>query len=481
VSVLSVIRGAFSQPAPLPPPPASPEPAPPKPPQTSGLEPQFRQTRADRVNTLDVTDVSASRIVAALRMARLGYLKGLGDLEDVMYSSGPVLPGILEQRCAGINDVSKEILPGDDSPEAAIYAEEFKREIERPEASWALFERECVYLKLCGGGLLENLWSLDVGSSWHIAGFKPIPRQRTRFNPETGEIGFAYNIYDLYGFGVSTFLPGTWSAVVVDERIMDFGKRGALRSVIKDWWDTINVGDWYNAGLERWGIPIIDVATDDPIDRAAAIENGPTMGADGVIVHSLEKTKLTAFQKAPDRSAIGSVHREFEESRRGRWAIRFCGAEQTVSVTDGQGSQQSAGLQGDMRLQIVKGDAELVQFVGRRDVAVPWVVRNYGPAAASKAPVIRYQFEEEIDVGTVLTNIQQAEDRGMDIAVVDAYEAIGFRKPEPGEKTLRDLREANAKRAGVPVEGSGPVPAPDQAAPAGEPPPPLPFPSRGKK
>lgn len=408
------------------------------PPAPPAGEPYFKQSLLDRQTDIRIDNLTGETIRAALRQSTLGYMRRQADVEDLMYASNPILAGILDQRAAGLNGIEKEIQPADDSPEAAKYADEFRAEIARPESSWALFERSCTFLKIMGGGLIEPLWKQDV-DGWHLAGFVPTPRQRTRFNYQTGEIGFAYNPFDLQGFGVSLFPPGTFIAITPDERIMDFGKRGAMRSVITGWFGCTNVGGWWQQDLERWNSPIIDFASDNAADITIAKAEGPSLGANGVIIHS-KQTDVKPLEKGR-QSAVGAPQKEFEDSRQRHWAIRFLGAEQTVAVSQGDGSQASVGTHADIRKDIIMGDAELVEFVGRRDVAVPWVVRNYGPAAASKAPIVRYEFDEPVDVGVEAANIDAELGLGLDMTEDEAYARIGRTKPAAGTRTMLQARK----------------------------------------
>lgn len=435
-----------------------------RPPVVSG-EPQFKQSRMDRQTDIRIDNLDSDTIKSALRQSTLGYLKRQADLEDLMYASNPMLAGIMDQRVAGLNRQEKEILPADDSPEAAKYADEFRAEIENPDSSWALFERGVTLAKIKGGGLIEPHFKQDV-DGWHLAGFTVIPRQRVRFDYQTGEIGFAYSAFDLQGFGVSLFPPGTFVAITPDEWVMDFGKRGAMRSVITGWFNCTNVGGWWNQDLQRWNSPIIDVATDSAADRAEAKAQGPDLGANGLIVHS-NSTTIRPLEKGR-QSAVGAPQKEFEDSRQRHWAIRFLGAEQTVAVSQGDGSQASAGLHGDIRLDIIMGDAELVEFVGRRDVAVPWCVRNYGPAAASKAPIIRYNFDEPVDVGVEAANMLLELDLGLDMTLDEAYERVGRAAPAKGGVTLLGLRKERAAEAQAQMGESVPAGQPNEKKQGGE-------------
>jgi len=431
--------------------------------------PQFQQALMDRVGSLEIDAVSYLQLKRALQQANLGNMWPLADVEDLILTH-PIIAGIVDQRIAGLNSVPREVTAADDSPEATRYADEFKAEIDGPDSSWPMFERTCTLLRICGGGLIEILWRLD-GTRWKIAGFVPVPRQRFRFDPETGAPGFAPNKYNLYGIPTAMFRPGTFATIVVDERLMDFGKRGVLRSLINAWWALVNVGGQWQQRLERYGVPPLDVSSDDPEERERAKEEARTFGASSVFVHGTGTTILP-LSLPVTRGQLGTEQSEFEASR-ARWvAIRLLGAEQTVSVSSSDGSQESAGLHKAIRQDILMGDAEMASFVGRRDVAVAWMIQNYGIEKAYLAPKIEYLFPQPTNVTMELANIDAALNLGFDRATDEAYEAIGWRKPADGEQTIgaerKKVQEEQAQRQAdqqIAIAKAQPQPAAKPGAP----------------
>lgn len=417
----------------------------------------YRPTATDRHALYRIGDVSLDGIAAALTQASQGFLPPLADLEDLALTHS-VLRGIFEQRVAGLSQVPREVVAGGSSPAAARMAEEFKADLEKGSAAFREFERAYLRLRLRGGGLIEPVWTYRDGR-WHISEFVPVPRQRIRYDRETGEMAFAPTRWSFEARPVSSYEPGTWIVIAPDAAIPDFAKRGELRACLPDWYGVINVSGTYLQYIERCGTPLVDVASDDQKERDSAAEIISNFGASGGIVHRFTNSAVKFQDGARTAGASGSVHREYEDSRRRNWSIALLGADQTVAVSNGDGSQQSIGVHADVRLDKVQGDAKDFMADVDRFVAEQWAIRNYGPSAVDEAPHLTYQFLEEVDEAGVIANISAAEEVGLEVGEDDAYARLRWQKPAPGTRTLRQVR--GERRAGEePPSNVVPMPAP---------------------
>lgn len=406
----------------------------------------YRPNSTDRYALYRIGDVTLDGISAALTQAAQGFIPPLADLEDLALTHS-VLRGIFEQRVAGLSQVPREVVAGGASPIAARMAEEFRADLEKGSAAFREFERAYLRLRLRGGGLIEPVWGFRDGG-WHIVEFVPVPRQRIRFDRETGELAFAASRWSFEARPVSSFAPGTWVVITPDAAIPDFAKRGELRSCLPDWYGVINVSGTYLQYIERCGTPLVDIASDDPKERESAQEIIANFGASGGISHKFTNSAVKFQDGARAAGASGSVHREYEDSRRRNWSIALLGADQTVAVSNGDGSQQSAGVHADVRLDKIQGDAKDFMADVDRYVAVQWAIRNYGPNAAAEAPHLVYQFMDEVDEANVIANIKAAEEIGVEVGEDDAYARLRWQKPAPGTRTLRQAREEARAAAG---------------------------------
>lgn len=400
---------------------------------------QYRSKETDRYSIYNIRDVTIDAVASAYTQASQGYLAPLADVEDLALTH-PILRGIFEQRVAGLSQVPREIVAGGASPTAVRMAEELSADIETGRAAFREFEKAYTRARLRGGGLVELVWRFEAGR-WHISEFVAVPRQRVRFDRESGEVAFADNRWSWQARGVSSYAPGTWVVVAPDAAVPDFSKRGELRACLNDWYGLIEVSGYYLQYIERCGVPLIDFATDDPKEREAEREIIENFGASGGIVHKFTNSTVKFQDGARTSGTSGSVHREFEDSRRRIWSIALLGADQTVAVSNGDGSQQSAGVHSEVRLDKVQDDAQALMADFDCYVAVQWAVRNYGPSAAAEAPHLVYQFLGEIDEANVIANIKAAEEIGVDVAEDDAYARLRWQKPAPGTRTLREMRE----------------------------------------
>jgi hypothetical protein len=430
---------------------------PPEPPKaTEGATSQriYRPTAQDRNPVFSVQDISIDAIKQAQRQATQGYLSPLADIEELALTH-PVLGGIFEQRVSGLSQVPRDVVAGGDSPRAARMAEEFKADITQGAAAFREFEREYMRARLRGGALIEPVWSFTNGR-WHVSEFVVVPRQFVRFDADTGEMAYASGRYAFRGTPVSAYPPGTWIVCQPDRSILDFAKRGELRRCLNDWYGAIENDGQRRQYNERFGVPFVDFASDNAQERELAQSMMENFGSTGGLVHRLTGSALK-FSDGARLTGGGSLHHEVAVDCRSNWSIALLGAEQTVAVSNGDGSQQSASMHADIRLDKIQGDAQDFMADVDRYVAVQWAIRNYGPAAAAEAPHLVYQFLDEIDEAAVIANIEAAETIGVEVGEDDAYARLRWQKPAVGTRTLRDVRRERAEAAPPPPSNVVPI------------------------
>lgn len=416
----------------------------------------FKPAARDRYPIFSVQDISIDAIKSAQRMATQGYLSPLADIEELALTH-PVLGGIFEQRVAGLSQVPRDVVAGGDSPLAARMAEEFKADITTGAAAFREFEREYMRARLRGGALIEPIWTY-AGGRWHVTEFVAVPRQFVRFYVDTGEMAYAAGRYEFKGTPVSAYAPGTWIVCSPDRSILDFAKRGELRRCLNDWFGAIENDGQRRQYNERFGVPFVDFASDNAAERAEAEAMMESFGSTGGLVHRLTGSTLKFSDGARAAGSGGSLHHEVSVDCRSNWSIALLGAEQTVAVSNGQGSQQSVEAQVDIRLDKIQGDAQDFMADVDRYVAVQWAIRNYGPNAAAEAPHLVYQFMDEVDESNVISNIAAAEAIGIEVGEDDAYARLRWQKPARGTRTLRQAREEQQAAAAPEGPASNVVP-----------------------
>jgi len=403
---------------------------------------------------------------AALNNASFGHMRPLADLYRAMRKD-PIIGGIYRQHDAGakrfilsalspngvrLNNGSTlrvNLKPADDSELAQTILEETIADSTDQNATHGRLIDS--FLKHTGGfgGLTEQLWEFD--RRWRVADFVHVPGQRIRFDRNSGEMAFAYSVYDYQGVPVSQFAPGTWVVWDVDKGEPEFGSRGTLAMLINDFWHAAPVGLIWVGAVERWHAPMLHVATDDPDDKQKAIDAGDGLGSQAVIVTSLETTKVTAITGQTISSRSGSPANEFEARCQRRAAIVILGAEQTVSVSQGDGSQQSVDAQVNVREDFLFEKLNGYLEARRRYVDGAAALRNHGVGADSLAPIYELVIQEQVDRAKELSDTKAGEDLGIDRSEKELRAKLGWAEPAPGES----VREKRIARGGGQPEPRG--------------------------
>lgn len=430
-------------------------------------EPGQRATRTtfeDRSRRFRAADVTYSTIQSAIERANgTGDMSALADVNGLMLKS-PIYGGIHAQRINGSKrlilgalsakgvklkdgSILRLVLrPGSATPRGEAIAESTRLALTDQDASIGDLATQALTAKLTFGGLTEIVWKQDiakpVGSQFSWTEFIPATGQRIRFSPQTGEIGYAFRPYDQRGIPVSAYERGTWAVWMPDAGNPSFASRGVLPMLHTDWFHMTPIGGMWVQAIERFGSPAIDVATDDEKDRAKADEMGEALGSQAVFTHALEKTKVSYLTSPAAQKTTGSgPHGEFEQRCKCRAAIAFLGAEQTVSVSQGQGSQQSFDGQAGVREDICLDDVDFFVRGLVRDVLTPFAILNYGLDAADEAARYEYQIEQLLEASKVIAETKEGEDLGIDRDAEEVRKLLGWREPAPG-KSVRELREA---------------------------------------
>jgi hypothetical protein len=446
----------------------------------------YRQTSQDRSGRLRAERVSAHTINAAFASATNGQMRQLADLIDLMLAN-PTNGGVVGQRISGAvrfilealsphgtkltdGSVLRAQLKPVDSANlakpaqdlAALIVAETKEAMQDQDAPIGSLAEHAIRSRLGFGGLTEIGWKVGAGQGttgadaegqgdagtapkrWTWNDWLNVPGQRMRFDVSTGEPGFAERPYDYTGKPIASYDRGTWIPWTPDVSTLDPGLRGVLPDLIEDWFHVSPVGRWWASGVERFNQPAVDVATDEPLVRAAAEEAAEDLGSQASYIHG---TKTTVnYLQAPGAAAKGSPCDAFEQSRARRVAVAVLGAEQSVSVSEGQGSQQSVAAQMKVREDWLLGDLDFFLAGFRRYAITAMAVMNHGLQALDLIPTFELIRQEQVDVLKRVAEIVTAEDAGFDMTVPSAYSYLGWSEPESGVETLRQRR---ARLAGI--------------------------------
>lgn len=396
--------------------------------------------------TLKAAHVTPEMIDGALTTWQGGNCSQIGDIFDLMLSH-PFISGVRGQLRSAVSAIvaSSEIQAADESPEAELIADEWR-------AVWAALDTPIVVVTdegtkttstrgmfieglfdhwARGGGLTEPVWRLN-GKRWELAGFREAAQSRIRWTRDTREIAYAPTPHALQGIPASAYPFGTWVAITPSENITDFAKRGLDRSVLTDWFATLNSSGWWSQDLENYGSPILwGKAKADTPAFTSLTKAFSEMGANARLITD-PAAEITPIQKSVN---VVSPHGKFEESRERRISIAYLGASQTVQIEANAGSIQSATVHQEVRNEKAQEIATYLRAQIQAQLCAAWVALNHGIEKLHLTPkhVGRKQLE---DAMAVLAELKEAKAIGIPVVTQEVYDRLGWTRPEGVPDTL---------------------------------------------
>lgn len=391
-----------------------------------------------------------ARIEQALRSAQDGYMRDLTDLSREMISLDPHLSAVVAKRINAVASVPFEIVEasgsGVDPKKAELYAQVVREQIEKipnfrqrlKALAWGLYD---------GRSLLENHWLErprdSRGVSWHLAELAWIHPRRLQFGPDR-EIRI--NDSDSVGFG---FAP--LGVSVDDPRVAykfvqfkpqlfgEYPEREGLAPRCLYWafFKRFGARDRMIL-LELFGKPWRIVTVDEnsnagDVELAAAEEAADQLG-DSRTARMPRGVKLTV--EAPDLKGTDLHNDVIGESDRQLSKLVLGQTGTTDPMAGGLNGQQSSVMQ-DEQMLILKGDCEILGDSVEDGLTDAIIALNYGPSEVMHAPRFVLRAEMPPNREKEAERVKKALDAGLSVSIEEAYEVIGFRKPEPNEDSLQ--------------------------------------------
>jgi hypothetical protein len=417
----------------------------------------YKPTFFDRSLRASVGKLTWEWIDRALYQAWLGDPRWLADIYHLIPATSSVIRGIERQVKAGVKSKDFDLEEANDTPQAIELRDELR----------ALFfdarlDLDCLFDGFIeawweGGGLIEILWNAPTESPRVPVGFCKVPMQRVRWDRDTGELGFALNPFDWRGVPVSAFPDGTFICVMPDSHVPAFDKRGTYRTILSDWYRSVNVAGWWVQDIEQHDSPTAFLKAGSGADLTLFKDAAKAWGNGGKLVASSKDSDAKFLEKG--RSSM-VPHQVWEQAFKERMALAFLGATQTVTVAARQGSQQSAGEQGEVADDVQGELWGAIASALNEDLFQVYAVLNRGPEAANDAPLLDVDLDEREDIGLFLDNATKARAIGLTLAESQIRETTGFREPGPGDRPLSQSVPAAEPAA----TGPQPVPAAVEAA-----------------
>lgn len=399
-------------------------------------------SRPDFRPRTSVATITAAQITSALTAADNGDLRLIGAVYDLIPATDSHIRGVRRQLVAGVQSLPAEVIPVDETPEALRVAEYVRKAVDSPDAGIRDAIGGIVEGDLRGASLVEIIWNDSAAPVRRWVGFRTVPQQRLRYDAETGALRVALDPNDGKGLPLTDF-PGKFLVTVVDRDVPTFSLRGVFRSILGDWFGRLNVGQWEQQAIERFGMPVPVGKYNREQDREVLEGAFAAFGSAGSLVVS-EGTSVEFTSTAiPTSGAL--VHETYLEKSAQRISVALLGSQQTATVGTDQGSKASAAVHALVRRDVLYGLWQLISEVIRRDLFVPFVRMNLGESYVKYVPQYVPQFDDAVDMATTAGALLTiTRDLGLTVGEGYARELLSVPAPAEGEAILAPAPAAPA-------------------------------------
>lgn len=416
--------------------------------------------------TIFGSGLTMERIQSTIYSADWGNPRALTDLSRETLQLDPHLSAVLTKRIGAVASLPIDVLPaegpGIDKEKAQFFAEVVRAQIQRipnmkqaiRQLAWGLFD---------GRAVLEKQWGTAPGASTKFGQVKHVvtmlswihPR-RIFFGPDRelrvvdrpigigftrdGE-AFRDNPHKFIEFTPQLFAEypereGLARPCLYWAFFKRFGARERmilLELFAKPW---------------RWGevSEDSDLSPSEVSDLDTIIEQIAGNGY-GRLPRG---TKLNIAQQG-QTSASGTIHKEVIDQSDAQISKLVLGqtgttdAKSSGSLGGGNSSSQTSIMK-DEQDQICLSDAAMIEEVLEDYLSDDIIEVNFGPNAVTHAPRIKLHADT-VDRAKEIANLKSALDTGIAVALDEAYERTGYRKPAEDEAVLRNETPASAGTA----------------------------------
>ena len=425
--------------------------------------------------------LTMERIQTTIYSADWGNPRSLCDLSRETLQLDPHLSSVLTKRFGAVSkqpiDVTPAKGPGIDPERAAFYADVVRTNFDRipnmrqavKQLAWGFFD---------GRAVLENFWARAPGMSHPrfgtvsmvVTGLGWVHPRRIFFGPDRElrvvdrPIGIGFS-RDGKAFNEAPnkfiqFTPQLFNEYPEREGLARaclywcFFKRFSARER--------NILVELFAKPWRWGeieSEDTDLSSDERADLDTIVEQ---IAGNGYAVLP-RGAKLHVENIAQSFGANGSIHKEVIDQADAQISKLVLGQTGTTdSKAQGLGGSQSEVMQEEQE-QIAIDDCGAVAESLEDYLSDAIILVNFGPGALTHAPQVKLH-KDAIDRVKELGRLKTALDTGLEVALDEAYEVSGFRKPGPDEPVLRvDTPTTGGKPASTDAFGNATPATPGQA------------------
>lgn len=388
----------------------------------------YTRTANDLTARLSLSTLTPAQITSALTQASSGDLSKLAVINDQMFSSDPVVRAALVQLRAAFCKIPMEILAADSSPEAEAVADGFRAMWTAPTLDERALRVSYLDHSVRGGGLIENIWNKPASPVRNIIRWSSVPQRHFRYSKDDGEPQYTDNAFATQGLPVSAYPTGKWISVSTDTNITDFAQRGAVPSLLTEFYGRLNTLGWWLQTLEGFGRPLPILKFDRPQDRAELVTALQEWGSAAGLV--IPKTSDAEIKEAISMRGGLTPHSEFMTRSAQNIYLVLHGASQQAIVEKGAGSSVSAQTHQAVAKYVITDHALDYAQTIRRDVAMAWCVVNGHPAELT--PKILPDLSEPVDL-QILNAGLAGRPRNVEVGVKYYRRVSKIPEPEDGE------------------------------------------------
>lgn len=418
-----------------------------------------RPPQNDRYRTRYGRSLTLDRIQSALWNAQDGYMRDLTDMSRETIGLDPHLTSVLYKRFNSVASLPWECRPaegpGVDEKKAAAYADFVREQLMMVsnfrqsivQLAWGLFD---------GRSALETHWvnrpetyspksvqGVTLSISWRVGSLGWIHPRRLSFDEDRNlyindsglgsgfekvgiplnSLAFKFVQFTPQLFGDYPELEGLAPKCLYWSFMKRFGarERMVLVELFGKPWRIITVDEDSDAGPEDLQ-EAADIADQLGSTTSARMPRG---------------TKLDVVANDP---RAGELHEKIIETSDKQLSKLVLGQTGTTDANPGAlGGGMQALIMSNEQFIILSGDAAMLSEAIEDRLTDAIIELNFGKAELINAPRFILRAETNPDKKVEAERMKIALDMGLPIEIDEAYEVLGFKKPEPGSICLQVL------------------------------------------
>lgn len=357
----------------------------------------------------------------------------IGEVYDRMLRTDPVLAGLKEKRVKAVVGLPRDIVPADESPEAAQIADFVRWNFERIHNLEANLAHQlggvfagCAFDELRWGRQTSGEWA----GAWTID--EIVDRPMHRFGYKRGEL----HVRTKEG-GLKPVPPGRIARLCHGTKDTAWGKP-LLDDVWWFYWLSLHVWKYWGVAVEKWPQPTVatkyprsaDGATDDEL-KAKALAIAADIQTEYAISYPKDiEVELLQAQRSGDVS-----YELFAAYLDRAKALVVLGEPDTSGMSKGPGSYAKNRVANEVRYETILADATELASAWTDGVIAPLVRVNFG--ADAPVPYLWFDTDEASDRAQRQAGAKIIFDAGYPVSKSYYYRVHQVPQPKPGEPTMR--------------------------------------------